>query len=199
MTAAGVVGPTNLTWLRVHTSGSASVRTAKPSSNSLTRPASRSSVFRVCALIRPRTSLGSATTACSLPIAAAALLEEIGLLARDPVEERLEAEPAGQVRADLRCGQARHLRADLDRRARRGREELRLARPLHRDEPPRRLLDGVPDGQQAVVAEDGRLVAAEGVGDPLALLEVEDDPGVVVEHRVVLVEGADVLGDGLER
>ena len=52
------------------------------------------------------------------------------------------------------------------------------------------------DGQQAVVAQDDRLVVAERGGDALALLGVEDDAGVVVEERVVLVERAGVLGDG---
>ena len=46
------------------------------------------------------------------------------------------------------------------------------------------------DGEEAVVAEDGGLVVAEGVGDALALLEVEHDAGVVVEEGVVAVEGA---------
>ena len=50
-----------------------------------------------------------------------------------------------------------------------------------------------------MVAEDGGLVVPEGVGDPLPLLEVEHHPGVVVEDGVVLVEGAHVLGDGVEQ
>jgi hypothetical protein len=53
----------------------------------------------------------------------------------------------------------------------------------------------VADRQQAVVAEDDRLVLAEGGGDALALLHVEDDAGVVVEDRVVAVERACVLGE----
>ena len=50
-----------------------------------------------------------------------------------------------------------------------------------------------------VVTQDHRLVVTECVGEALALLEVEDDSGVVVEDAVVLVEGAHVLGDGIER
>ena len=42
------------------------------------------------------------------------------------------------------------------------------------------------------------LDVAERVGDALALLGVEDDAGVVVEHGVVLVERADVLGQRVE-
>ena len=40
---------------------------------------------------------------------------------------------------------------------------------------------------------------AERVGEAFALLEIEHDAGVVVEHRVVAVEGARVLGQGIER
>ena len=36
-------------------------------------------------------------------------------------------------------------------------------------------------------------------GDALALLEVEHDAGVVVEQRMVVVEGAGVLGDRIEQ
>ena len=46
-----------------------------------------------------------------------------------------------------------------------------------------------------MVAQDGRLVRAEGVGDALALLEVDHDAGVVVEQRVIVVEDAGVLGE----
>ena len=47
--------------------------------------------------------------------------------------------------------------------------------------------------------QDDRLVVAEGVGQPLALLEVEHHAGVVVEQRVVAIEGAGVLGQGIEQ
>ena len=57
----------------------------------------------------------------------------------------------------------------------------------------------VADGEQAVVAQDGRLVVAEGVGDALALLDVEHDAGVVVEQAVVLEEDAGVLGERVEQ
>src|SRR5262249_1157424 len=63
----------------------------------------------------------------------------------------------------------------------------------------RRLVHRVPDREEAVVAQDHRLLLAEGVGETLALLEVEDDARVVVEQGVVLVEGADVLRDRVEQ
>ena len=79
-------------------------------------------------------------------------------------------------------------------------EQLRLARALHRDEPPRGLVDRrLADREQAVVRQDHGLVAAERVRDALALLEVEHDAGVVVEQRVVAVERARVLGERIER
>ena len=76
--------------------------------------------------------------------------------------------------------------------------QLGLTRALHRDEPPHRFVDRVPDGEQPVVAQDRGLVVAERVGDALALLGVEHDAGVVVEQRVVVVERADVLGQRVE-
>ena len=76
-----------------------------------------------------------------------------------------------RVPAGLAGGLLGHVRVDEHRGAGRLGEQLRLAGALHRDEPPGRLVDGVPDGEQAVVRQDGGLAAAEGVGDALALLE----------------------------
>ena len=42
-------------------------------------------------------------------------------------------------------------------------------------------------------------MVTEGVRDALALLELEDGAGVIVEHHVVPVEGAGVLGQRVER
>ena len=80
------------------------------------------------------------------------------------------------------------------------RQQLGLARALHGDEPPGRLVDRrLPDGQQPVVRQDDGLVPAERVGQSLALLEIEHDTGVVVEQGVVAVERAGVLGDRIEQ
>ena len=49
-----------------------------------------------------------------------------------------------------------------------------------------------------MVAQDGGLVVAQGVGDALALLEVEHDAGVVVEERRGPRRTAGVLGDRVE-
>ena len=118
----------------------------------------------------------------------------------DPVVQRLEGEPAGHRAADLRRGLLGLFGVDQTRLARGFGEQLGLAGALHRDEPPGRLVDRRrADGQQAVVRQDGRLVVAERVRDALALLDVEHDAGVVVEHGVVAVERARVLGERVER
>ena len=102
--------------------------------------------------------------------------------------------------ADLLRGLLGLIGVDEHRGPRRLGQQLGLARALHRDEPPRRLVDrGLPDGQQPVVRQDDGLVPAQCVRDPLAFLEVEHDAGVVVEHRMVAVERAGVLGEGIER
>ena len=77
-------------------------------------------------------------------------------------------------------------------------QQLGLAGTLHGDEPPDGLVHRVADGEKPVVAKDDSLVVAEGGGDALALFGVDHHAGVVVEEPVVLVEGADVLGDGVE-
>ena len=50
-----------------------------------------------------------------------------------------------------------------------------------------------------MVAQDDRLVLAQGVADALALLDVEHHAGVVVEQGVVAVERARVLGQRVEQ
>ena len=77
-------------------------------------------------------------------------------------------------------------------------QQLRVARAVHGDEEPGRRIEAAAHGEQPVVAEDGGLVGAEGLGDALALADVEHDARVVVEQGVVLVEGARVLRQGIE-
>ena len=59
--------------------------------------------------------------------------------------------------------------------------------------------DVCPTVSRPWLRQDGGLVVAERVGDALALLEVEHDAGVVVEHGVVAVERARVLRQRIER
>ena len=76
------------------------------------------------------------------------------------------------------------------------REQLGLAAALHGHEPEQRLIDGVADGDEAVVGEHGGLVATHRVGDAPTLLDVVGDASVAVVEAVVVEEDAGVLGDG---
>ena len=49
-----------------------------------------------------------------------------------------------------------------------------------------------------MVREDQSLARTQGMGQPLALFEVEHDAGVIVEHGMVAVERTGVLGQGVE-
>ena len=128
-----------------------------------------------------------------------ALLEEVGLLARDHVPERLErarstrsaSRPAAYVLRAMSASISTGVPAASA-------SSCAWQRALHRDERPHRRVDGVADGEQPVVAEDDRLGVAERGSDALALLEVEHDAGEVVEQGVVLEERARVLRDRVE-
>ena len=61
------------------------------------------------------------------------------------------------------------------------------------------VIDGVPDGEEPVVAQDAGFVLPERMSDPLALFGVDDNPGEVVEEPVVPVERTRVLGQGIEQ
>src|SRR5713226_9618422 len=89
-------------------------------------------------------------------------IEEIRLLPEDARIKRLELKPAAERRADDVIGLLRRLlRDELQRLVgpRRGglRQKLHLTGPVHRYEPPGRLVDGLADGQQSVVLQDSRL------------------------------------------
>src|SRR5918994_767197 len=101
-------------------------------------------------------------------------VEQVGLLPHDLLVQRLEAHVPRHVRTDLRGSELRHVGLDEHGVARRRREQLRLTRPFHGDEPPRRLVDRVPDREEPVVAQDDGLLVAQRVRKPLALLEIED-------------------------
>ena len=55
------------------------------------------------------------------------------------------------------------------------------------------------DRDQAVVLQNRGLVLADRLGDPLAFVELDRDAAEIVVERVIVVEGADVLGDRRER
>src|SRR5262245_5281865 len=100
-------------------------------------------------------------------------VEEVRLLFDDAVVERLEAQPAGKMVTDLAGCDRGLLVVDRLGRTCRLREQLGLARALHRDEPPRRFVDGVTNGEEPVIAKDDGLGVTQRVGDALALLDVE--------------------------
>lgn len=116
------------------------------------------------------------------------------------VKHGLGGEPAGDVLAERLKGLDGLVVADLlEGGARVGAgghgDELGVAEALEGDEPVDSGLDGGGGGQQAVVAEDGGLFAADGLGDGVALLAAEDDAVELVVERNVVVKGAGVLGD----
>ena len=80
---------------------------------------------------------------------------------------------------------------DLLRLARRHRQQLGLARTLHRDEPERSLVDRLSDGEQAVVLVDRCFAGGEGGRQLLAGVDVEHHRSALgADHGVVLVEHA---------
>src|ERR1700722_18828688 len=111
------------------------------------------------------------------PKEACASLQEIRLLLDDAGVERLELEPAGERVAHdferLRGGFRRNLFQGLAIFKRRLGDELHLARPLHGDEPPYRLIDRASDRNQAVALQDRRFALADRIGYPPAVVELD--------------------------
>jgi hypothetical protein len=78
-------------------------------------------------------------------------------------------------------------------------EQLDLAAAFHADEPPRRFVDGVADGEQTVVSQDHRLGRTERGGDACTFRDVGHHAPVSVVQRVVAVEVAGILRDLVEQ
>src|SRR5207302_9448619 len=106
--------------------------------------------------------------------------------AGDPGRLSLELDPPRLMRADLRGGQGGILGVDEDRLAGCFGQELRMATPLHGDEPPRGFIDAMADSEQSVVAHDDRLVLTQRRGDTLPFYGFVNDAGEVLEKAVVL-------------
>jgi hypothetical protein len=124
------------------------------------------------------------------------------LLGHD-VKSRLPAEPTGPRSAYRLVGKLCILLLDLDgfpslAARRRIRHQLRLTAFLEADEPEDGGLDRLPHSQQAMVLEKCGLAVAETVCDVFALLFSEDDAVELAVDGVVVMEGAGVLGDGVE-
>lgn len=114
------------------------------------------------------------------------------------VKQGLGREPGGGVLAKrlerlLGLCVANFLECGVRMGARGHGNQLRLAEALEGDEPIDSSLNRSPGGQQAVVAQDGSLFAAEGLGDDIALRAAQDDAVELVVQRDIVVEGASVL------
>ena len=127
------------------------------------------------------------------------LVEEAGLLVGDALEEGLELEPADKVRAHEGVGAFGGGVGNFVRRAGGLGEQLRLAGAVHGDEPPGSFVHSVANGEQAMIAEDGGFLRAEGAGDAVAFGGFLDDAGVIIENNVILVKGASILGERIEQ
>src|SRR5438270_13862687 len=101
--------------------------------------------------------------------------------------------------ADLGAGKRGVLVIDMEGGAGAFSQELRLATALHRDEPPRRLVNAMTYGEQAVIAHDNGFVRPKGGGDPLPFRRFVNQTGVVVKQGVILIKGARILRDWIEQ
>src|SRR5271156_4308769 len=126
------------------------------------------------------------------------LLDQVWVAAHDLVEYWLRLEPSGRRSANEPAGLYRHIVRYQFWRSRRHRRQLHLAGAFHRDEPPNSLGDSVADGEEAVVLQNNGLVGSERRGQTHSLVEVVDQPVIVVIYGVVLVEGTCVLGKRVE-
>ena len=77
-----------------------------------------------------------------------ALLEQVRLFCDDAIVQRLKPHEAGDRRAYLRAGEARHFGGDLDGHAGGVGEQLRATRAIHGDEPECRRVDRCAHGEQ---------------------------------------------------
>src|SRR6267142_4221140 len=136
---------------------------------------------------------------CDIERVCGKLLEQIRLVMQDTREHRLELEPSRHRASDLLPRRNRGGRIDLYRHAGRFSEKLRLATAVHGDEPPRRFLDGLSDGEQSMIPQNRCLMFPESLRDARALRRFVDHAGKVREQSVVLVKRAGVLRDGIEQ
>jgi hypothetical protein len=126
-------------------------------------------------------------------------VEEVGLLVGDALEEGLELEPAGEVRAHEGVGVLGGFVGNFVGLAGGFGEQLGLARTVHGDEPPGGFVHGMADGEQAVIAKDGGLLRAEGAGDAVAFGGFLDDAGEILKDDVIFVKRASILRERIEQ
>lgn len=116
----------------------------------------------------------------------------------DALVQRLEAEPAGEMGADLLVGLGRLIGVDTHRRAGGLGKELGMARAIHCNKPPCCFIDRVTHGQQSVVSKNRSFPIAERVRNALAFFGVKHHAGVIVKERVIVVERTRILCDRIE-
>src|SRR6267142_3925031 len=116
---------------------------------------------------------------CDIEKVCGKLLDQIGLVAEDTRKHRLKLEPSRHRASDLLPRRNRGSRIDLYRHAGRFGEKLRLATAVHGDEPPRRFLDGMPDGEQSMIAQNHRFMCPESLSDARALRRFVDHAGKI--------------------
>ncbi len=78
-------------------------------------------------------------------------------------------------------------------------EQLGVARAVHGDEPPGRFVDRVANGEQAVIAKDGRLLRAEGASNAVAFGSFLDNPRIIVEDDMIFIKSASILRERIEQ
>ena len=127
------------------------------------------------------------------------LVEQIRLVTKDAREKRLKLEPSREMSSHLSPGSDRLRVIDLYRLTGCLGEQLRVATPVHGDEPPGRLFHRLTHGEQPVIPQNCRLVRAKSFSDPLSLGSFIHHTCEVREQAMVFIKRASVLGDGIKQ
>lgn len=148
-----------------------------------------------CWFPKPRSNFSLLTGACREHDPS---FKEVGVSAGDALPERLELEPAREVRADQSIGILRGFVGNSLRLACGFREKLRLAGAVHGDEPPGSFVNAVANGKKAVIPQDGCLFGAKSASDSVAFGSVLDNAGVIIEDRMIFVKRTGILCDRIQ-
>ena len=135
----------------------------------------------------------------SRSVAAKKSVEQVRLFCGQLLVEPLETEYPRCLTADLFAGEACSLRANQRRRARRLGHELRLTTALQQKIPEDSRADVPTNGKKTMGLENDSLAIPQGSADPISLRRVKNHAPEVVEKRMILVEGAGVLTDGVQQ
>jgi len=127
------------------------------------------------------------------------LVEQIPLVTKDAREKRLKLEPSSEMSSHLPPGSDRLRVIDLYRITGRLCEQMRVATPVHGDEPSGGLFHRFTHGEQPVIPQNRRLVWAKSFSDPLSLGSFVHHTCEVREQAMVFVKRAGVLRDGIKQ